>query len=32
MENMNNENYNLVVLIIMATITFIVLKLPKKKD
>jgi len=31
MEDMNNENYNIVVLLIMALITIVVLKMPKKK-
>ncbi len=32
MESMGNESYNIVVLLIMAAITLVVLKLPKKKD
>ncbi len=32
MESLGNESYNIVVFLIMATITLVVLKLPKKKD
>gem|GEM_PF-6706114 len=31
MESVGNESYNFVVFIVMAVITFIVLKMPKKK-
>lgn len=31
MESMGNESYNVVVLIVMALITLVVLKMPKKK-
>ncbi len=31
MESMGNESYNIVVLLIMAAITFFILKMPKKK-
>jgi len=31
MESMGNESYNAVVFIVMAVITLVVLKLPKKK-
>jgi len=31
METMGNETYNVIVLLIMAVITIVVLKMPKKK-
>jgi len=31
MESMSNENYNIVIFLIMAVITLVVLKMPKKK-
>lgn len=32
MESVDNGTYNVIVLVIMALITLVVLKLPKKKD
>ncbi len=32
MESIGNETYNIVILAIMALITLIVLKMPKRKD
>jgi len=31
MESMGNESYNIVILVLMAVITLVVLKIPKKK-